>query len=40
VLVSTALVVVNAGFVLASDWPGWRGPNRDAVFSERGLLQE
>jgi outer membrane protein assembly factor BamB len=25
---------------LASDWPGWRGTNRNAVSTETGLLQE
>ena len=26
--------------VLAGDWPQWRGPNRDGVWSETGILQE
>jgi outer membrane protein assembly factor BamB len=25
-------------FVLAADWPQWRGPNRDGISSETGLL--
>ena len=25
---------------LASDWPGWRGPHRDAIFPETGLLKQ
>lgn len=40
-LAATALVVVltvvTAG---AADWPGWRGPNRDANSPETGLLSE
>jgi len=41
------VAVVAATFAAASvpparsaDWPGWRGPNRDAVSAETGLLQE
>src|SRR4029077_4067860 len=25
--------------VRAEDWPQWRGPNRDAVWSETGILE-
>jgi outer membrane protein assembly factor BamB len=32
-----ALVSATAGF--AADWPQWRGPNRDGVSRETGLLQ-
>jgi outer membrane protein assembly factor BamB len=35
------LVVVAAGAAAsAADWPGWRGPARDARSAETGLLQE
>jgi outer membrane protein assembly factor BamB len=30
---------VLAVFAQAADWPQWRGPNRDAISSETGLLQ-
>lgn len=43
-----AFVLIQAAVALAqdsrpattSDWPQWRGPNRDAVCAETGLLQE
>jgi outer membrane protein assembly factor BamB len=30
----------HAGRAAANDWPQWRGPKRDAVSTETGLLQE
>ena len=33
------LVLSLAGFASAADWPQWRGPNRDDVSKETGLLQ-
>jgi len=36
-----ALTVAMAGTTTtAADWPGWRGPGREAVSPERGLLQD
>jgi outer membrane protein assembly factor BamB len=38
-LVFTAIAVTGVTAVLAAaDWPQWRGPNRDAVSTETGLL--
>src|SRR6478735_2908686 len=34
----TLLLLLSAA-VRAEDWPQWRGPNRDGVFSETGLLE-
>jgi outer membrane protein assembly factor BamB len=38
--VAAAALAATAGAALAADWPGWRGPNRDAQSAETGLLQE
>ena len=28
-----------SGLVIAGDWPSWRGPNRDDISTETGLLK-
>ena len=37
-----AACVVNAacGLVAGNEWPQWRGPDRDGISKEQGLLQE
>ena len=34
------LVLVVSLAASAADWPQWRGPRRDGVSAEKGLLQE
>jgi len=34
------LLVAGLGSLAADDWPQWRGPNRDAISKESGLLKE
>ncbi len=34
------LFSLSASSVLATDWPQWRGPNRDDVSTEKGLLRQ
>jgi outer membrane protein assembly factor BamB len=38
-LLALALALAAAIPVPAADWPQWRGPNRDGISSEKGLLQ-
>jgi outer membrane protein assembly factor BamB len=35
-----ALLTLSLSSALAGDWPQWRGPNRDDVSTETGLLKE
>jgi outer membrane protein assembly factor BamB len=35
----TAATLVAAGYVLAADWPQWRGPERNGISKETGLLK-
>lgn len=37
---SLILVVLSSSLTLAADWPQWRGPERDGISRETGLLQE
>jgi outer membrane protein assembly factor BamB len=41
-LILSSLIVISVlliqGTILASDWPQWRGPNRDGVWTESGIL--
>jgi outer membrane protein assembly factor BamB len=37
---SALLLFFSATFAIATDWPQWRGPERNAVSREAGLLQE
>jgi outer membrane protein assembly factor BamB len=35
----TALLAIALTPIHAGDWPGWRGPNRDGISTETGLLK-
>ena len=36
----TMLLLLSAGAAMGSDWPQWRGPQRDGISKEIGLLKE
>ena len=36
----TSLLAISAASSLGADWPQWRGPDRNAISKESGLLQE
>jgi outer membrane protein assembly factor BamB len=40
VIVMLAFILTGTCVVSADDWPQWRGPNRDGVSRETGLLKE
>ena len=39
-LVAFSGVALLASTLSADDWPSWRGPNRDGISAEKGLLSE
>ena len=36
---AVALLLLQAASLRAGDWPQWRGPNRDGVWNETGLME-
>jgi len=38
-VLSALIAVVTIQSAVAADWPAWRGPNRDAISTEKGLLK-
>src|SRR5690349_4578634 len=38
--VAGCVLLASAARALADDWPQWRGPNRDGISKETGLLKE
>lgn len=40
IVLATGVFAVTALTAFTADWPQWRGPNRDGISDEKGLLQE
>ncbi len=38
--VLAAILLLTASFATADEWPQWRGPNRDGVWRETGLVDK
>ena len=39
-IVFSTIIFLNNHFIFADDWPQWRGPNRDGVWNETGIVEE
>src|SRR5438045_2425074 len=39
-VVVASVVLLSSGRVFGEDWPQWRGPTRDGISKETGLLKE
>src|SRR5690242_6201799 len=39
-MLALACVALWSAAVVAADWPQWRGPRRDGISAERGLLKQ
>src|SRR4051794_8749832 len=39
-LLALLALLQSAGGAFADDWPQWRGPNRDGISKETGLLKD
>ena len=39
-IVSFSVISIHNHSVIADDWPQWRGPNRDGVWNETGIIEE
>lgn len=37
---ATIILISSASCVWADDWPQWRGPNRDGMWNEKGIIEK